>query len=129
MIREPYSKDVVRAVVERRGGEAVPLTFHKWWGEGTYQKYGHLLDDISADIPDDALPVTYVTPGEYQSPTADPHYRWAFSASPIMEGASHDARVLLPDWRDLDAYLDEFPKLDRQTGLFDATRAFVQANP
>ncbi|MBE0698596.1 MAG: methylcobamide--CoM methyltransferase [Anaerolineaceae bacterium] len=129
MLRNPYTKETVRAVVERRGGEGIPIAFHKWWGEGTYEKYSSRLDEISADIPDDAPAVSYITPGEYQSPTADPNYRWAFSGSPHPEGGSLDARVLLPDWRDLDAYLAEFPDLDRQPGIFDATRAFVQAHP
>ncbi len=129
MLRNPYSKDNVRAVVERRGGEGIPLTFHKWWGEGTYAKYGSQLDDLSADIPDDAPAVTYITPLEYVSPTADPNYCWAFSGSPRSEGLGLDAHVLLPDWRDLDAYLAEFPDIDRQPGIFDNARAFVQANP
>lgn len=129
MIREPYSKEIVRAVVERRGIDVVPLAFHKWWGEGTREKYNGLLDEITADVPDDALPVTYVTPGDYISPTDDPNYRWAFSGSPDPVGFGLDARVMLPDWRDLDAYLAEFPDLDRQTGLFDATRAFVESHP
>lgn len=129
LIREPYSKETVRAVVERRGGREVPLAFHKWWGEGTYEKYGSKLDEISADIPTDAPAVSYTTPGEFVSPTADPNYCWAFSGSPRYERASLDARVLLPDWRDLDAYLSEFPAPDRQPGIFDAARAYVKANP
>ncbi len=129
MIRDPYTKEIVRSIVERRGGEAIPLTFHKWWGEGTNEKYGRLLDDISFDIPEDALPVTYLTPGEYTSPTSDLDYRWAYSGSPSPETGSLDAKVLLPDWRDLDAYLAEFPNLDRQAGAFDATRDFVAAHP
>jgi uroporphyrinogen decarboxylase len=128
MIRLPYSKEVVRAVVERSGSNAVPLTFCKWWGEGTYEKYGAALDEISADIPDDVPVTSYITPGDYQSPTADPYYRWAFSGSPDPAGTTHDARIQLPDWRDLDAFLDEFPTIDRQSGLFDGTRAFVQAH-
>jgi uroporphyrinogen decarboxylase len=129
LIRNPYPKENVRAVVERRGGEGIPITFHKWWGEGTYAKYGARLDEISADIPDDAPAVSFTTPGEHRSTTADPNYRWAFSGSPTPGNGSLDARVLLPDWRDLDAYLAEFPNLDQQQGIFDATRAFVAANP
>jgi uroporphyrinogen decarboxylase len=129
MIREPYSKEMVRAAVERRGCEAVPLAFHTWWGEGTYEKYGERLDEISADIPTDALPVTYITPGNYISPTADSNYRWAFSGSPSQEGGGLDARVLLPDWKDLDQFLAQFPDIDAQSGLFDHPRRFVQENP
>jgi uroporphyrinogen decarboxylase len=129
MIRAPYSKKIVRAVVERQGCSAVPLAYHKWWGEGTYEKYGCRLDEITADIPEDALPISYIVPELYQSPTADPNYRWAYSNSPEPESASLDARILLPDWSDLDAYLEEFPRIDQQNGLFDEARAFVQANP
>ncbi len=67
--------------MERRGADCVPLTFHKWWGEGTYAKYGTQLDALGADIPDDVPAVSYVTPGMYESPTPDPDYRWAFSGS------------------------------------------------
>jgi uroporphyrinogen decarboxylase len=133
MIREPYTREQVRAVVERRAGNAgnatVPLTFHKWWGEGTYEKYGTRLWDIGCDIPDDAPPVTYVTPGEYTAPTADPNYRWAFNGSPSPSGGGLDERVLLPDWRDIDAYLAQFPNIDAQTGLFDQTRTAVASHP
>jgi uroporphyrinogen decarboxylase len=129
MLREPYPREIVSAVVERRGYAAVPLSFHKWWGEGTWDKYGGQLLDISADIPDDAPAVSYLAPGAYESPTADPHYRWAFSGSPSPEGTSLDARIQLPDWRDLDAYLAEFPDIGRQQGLFEAAQAFVQSHP
>lgn len=129
LIRSPYSRDTVRAVVNRQGGDAVPLTFCKWWGEGTYEKYGHLLDALAADIPDDVPVTSYIAPGEYTSPTRDPGYRWAYGGSPDPAGTSHDARVQLPDWHDLGAYLADFPALDRQSGLFDGTRAFVQAHP
>ena len=129
MIREPYTKDVVRGVVERRGSDVVPLTFHKWWGQGTWDKYGTQLLDIGADIPEDVRVATYTVPGAYESPTSDPDYRWAFSGSPSPEGTSLDARIQLPDWRDLDAYLAEFPNIDRQAGAFDAARAMVQSYP
>ena len=129
MIREPYRKAVVKSVIERTGGGAIPITFHKWWGEGTYAKYGTRLDEISADIPEDAPAVSYVTPGDTLSPTADPNYRWSFSGSPAHDSGSLDARVLLKDWRDLPDFLAEFPDIDRQTGLFDGTRRFVQEHP
>lgn len=129
LLREPYSKDEVRAVVERRGGRGVPLAFHKWWGEGTFEKYGGQLDQITADIPDDVPTVTYTTPGEFVSHTNDPNYRWAFSGSPQYVSASLDARILLPDLRDLDAYLSEFPDPLSQPGIFDSARQYVQANP
>jgi uroporphyrinogen decarboxylase len=137
MIREPYTREQVRAVVERvadggaegAAGRIVPLTFHKWWGEGTYAKYGTQLDDIGCDIPDDVPPVSYVTPGDYTSPTADENYRWAFSGSPSPSSGGLDERVLLPDWRDVDAYMAQFPDIDRQTGLFDATRSAVATHP
>lgn len=128
LIRNPYSREVVRSVVERQGCDAVPLTFCKWWGEGTYEKYGHLLDELSADIPDDVPVTSYITPGETISPTPDPTYRWAYPGSPDPAGTSHDARVQLPDWQDLDAYLADFPNINRQTGLFDSTRTFAQAH-
>lgn len=129
MLRMPYSKDVVTAVVERRGANCVPLAFCKWWGEGTYEKYGARLAEIGADIPDDVPAVSYVNPGGYQSSTPDPDYRWAFSGSPDPSTGGLDARVLLPDWRDLAAYLAEFPALERQAGAFDQAAAFVAANP
>ncbi len=62
MIRDPYTKEVVRAVVERRGGGVIPLTFHKWWGQGTWDKHGERLLEISQDVPTDIPAVTYLTP-------------------------------------------------------------------
>lgn len=129
MIRQPYNRTTVRAVVERCGEQAVPLAFHKWWGEGTYARHGQALDQLTADIPDDVLRVAHVLPGMYESPTADQNYRWAFSSSPPPAGGGMDARPVLPDWRDLDAYLAEFPDPDRQPGIFDPVRAAIAASP
>lgn len=130
MLREPYNAQVVKDVVELQDrSKAVPLAFHKWWGEGLREKYGTKLDEITRDIPEDVLIARYEEPGYWDSPTDDPDYRWAFSETQREEGAAKDATVLLDDWKYLDAYLDEFPDLNKQKDPFEKASSNIDQNP
>lgn len=128
MLRDPICREQVKKIIERKGGVGVPLVFHKWWGEGTEQKYGQALKQVGIDIPDDILTVTYQTPGTRVSPTADPNYRWAYTNSPAPASTGIDSDILLEDWRDLDRYLEEFPALSNQEGLFKEAAEQVGMN-
>ncbi len=129
MIREPYTKDSCAPWLSAVGATSCRSPSTSGGGRAPGTSTASKLNAIGADIPDDVRVATYTVPGAWDSPTADPHYRWAYSGSPSPEGTSLDARIQLPDWRDLDAYLAEFPDISRQAGAFDAARAVVQRHP
>ncbi len=129
MLRQPYDKQTVIDVIERRRGGAVPLAFHKWWGEGLEEKYGHdSLENISADIPDDVVTAGFITPGDRQSPTDDPTYCWSYSGTRGSQGTAKDAGGILTDWEELPRYLEEFPDPEKQPGIFEPAKQVVDAH-
>ena len=85
MPAEPLTLDQMTRVVERRGGEIprVPLFWHKFYNQGTKDKYGDKLDEISNSIVDDCVSLNYMAPGNFAAPEgAAPDYRWAIEPDP-----------------------------------------------
>lgn len=120
MIRGHLSREEVIKVIERTGGSNIPLVMHKWWGEGLYEKYGQKLDRIAEKYPDDIFTAWYQTPGDTESSDDNPNYRWGYSIdySNAERHSIGESAVLLPDWSDLDRYLNEFPD-PNEPGTFD----------
>ncbi len=130
MLRQPLTKQQVMDCIERRQGGCVPLVFHKWWGEGLEEKYGHqALQEAAAEIPDDIVVVSHTAPGLWTSPTADPQYCWSYSKSPQPTSEAKDAAVLLPTWDELPAYVNELPNPDNQAGIFEQAAQTALAHP
>ena len=110
MIREPLTRSQVKAAVERTGDGRLPVIFHKWWGNGLAEAYGERLTQLAAQYPDDICTVWYLEPGYDLSPNANPAYRLGYKDYTTAERHSigNDA-VLLPDWNELDRFLQDFP--------------------
>ena len=129
MIREPISREEVIRAIERTGSDRIPLVFHKWWGEGLQERYGAALDEMAAPFPEDIYTGWYVEPGTETSPTANPHYRLGYRDD--YSGAERHsigrAAVLLPDWDELDRFLEDFPD-PNEPGTFDAVKADMEKN-
>ena len=125
MLRPSYEQEVVTKVIERCGGNQLPLAFHKFWGEemgeGFYEDNKLELNKIDQNIPDDVSVTTYSEP-IWDSTTEDPNFRWAYSESrrEEQEDKPTDAIVLLDDWSDLDRYLASMPKPEEQKHLIDS---------
>ena len=129
-IREALTREEVIQAIERKGGSKIPLVLHKWWGQGLYKKYGKALDEMAADYPDDIFTAWHVTPGEQKSNTANPEYRWGYKAD-YSRAAKHsigEKYELLPDWNELDQFIEKMPRPD-EPGIFDAVeKSLVNAN-
>lgn len=120
MIREPLSREDVVKAIERKGGSRLPLVFHKWWGDGLVEKYGAKLEELDKKYPDDIFSVFYTTPGEHKSPNGNPAYRWGYKAdySSVSKHSIGETYELLPDWSELDEFLNDFPD-PNEPGNFD----------
>lgn len=111
MVREPLSKQEVIHAIERKGGSRIPLVFHKWWGNGLEKKYGVKLKEMASKYPEDIFAVFYTDPGEVKSPLSNPSYRWGYKEdySSIAKHSIGESYELLPDWSELDQFLQDFP--------------------
>ncbi len=127
MIREPLSKEEVIKAIERKGGSKIPLVLHKWWGQGLEEKYGEQLKIMASKYPDDIYFALYLQPGYHVSSNANPSYRWGYRND--YEGTETHSigkmHVLLPDWSELDMFLDDFPN-PNEPGVFDEIEKHLQ---
>lgn len=128
MVREALPKQAVVKVIERKGAaEAVPLLFHKWWGNGLEEKYGKALYDMAAQYPDDILIAPFITPGEDVSKTGNPDYRWGYRKD-YTQAERHsigEQCVLLPDWDELERFLESMPD-PMEEGTFENTKKILE---
>ncbi|HIQ99499.1 MAG TPA: methylcobamide--CoM methyltransferase [Candidatus Scybalocola faecavium] len=127
-MRKNYTKQQVTDVIHGKDISRIPLVFHKWWGMGLEEKYGHALDDMAKKYPEDIMAFFYTPPGEDVSYTQNPHYRWGFmDYSDVLGHSIGERKVLLDDWEDLDRLLADFPD-PNEPGTFDgAAKAAKEA--
>lgn len=112
MVREPLTREEVIKAIERKGGSKIPLVFHKWWGEGLRERYGEeKLNELASHYPDDIFAIFYNYPGEDKSSNSNPSYRWGYKDdySHVAVHSIGESRELLPDWSELDQFLNDFP--------------------
>lgn len=122
MYRGPLTKEETIRAVERKYPPAVPLVFHKWWGEGLWDKYGKALNEISQPFPDDILVIGFNPPGGYQSSNNNPSYRFGYRDDyHLLASRGHDSSSILPDWSELDKFAADFPD-PNEPGTFDGTK-------
>lgn len=127
MVREPLTRQQVIDAIERQGGSEIPLVFHKWWGEGLRERCGKQLDEMANKYPDDIFVAWYTAPGGTKSTTSNPGYRWGYKED-YSGAARHSigqAVVLLPDWDELDKFLEDFPD-PNEPGVFQHVEAEVE---
>lgn len=119
-IRGALSRQEVVNAIERRGCKAIPAYMHKFWGIGLKEKYGSDLVKMAEKYPDDICSVFYTEPGYDVSPNSNPEYRFGYKD--YSENAERHSIgstvVLLPDWEELDQFLDHFPD-PWESGNFD----------
>lgn len=128
MLREPLSREQVIGSIERNGDGSVPLALHKWWGEGLEEKYGRALAEAARDIPEDICDAWYTPPGYDTSPVANPEYRYGYRDYTGAERHSiGESAVLLPDWEELDRFLDHFPDPNEPGNFAPVAAKFAQS--
>lgn len=118
MVREPMIRQAVVNAIERRGEHGVPLFWHKAWGIGLEEKYGARLKEIADTCPDDIVGLLYNATVRDVSTNSNPAYRWGYTDYSCAERHNIDRSVvLLPDWRELDAFLKDLPN-PNEAGTF-----------
>ena len=123
-------RQTVIDVIERKNRSVHPLVFHKWWGEGLFEKYGESLNEIANKYPDDIFKAGHLHPGFDKSTNDNPEYRWGFKAdySKSEKHSIGETIVLLDDWNDLELFLESIPS-PYEKGIFDRVKkALPQAN-
>jgi len=127
MVRKPLTRSEVVNCIERKGGNGIPLVFHKWWGEGLVEKYGGRLFKMAEKYPDDILVLPYMAPGTTDSWTENPSYRWGYKSdySNAEKHSIGEVRVLLPDWSELEQFLNDFPD-PNEPGIFETVKANLE---
>lgn len=110
-MRKPLSRQEVIDAIERRGCKAIPAYMHKFWGVGLEEKYGEDLQRMAAGFPDDICAVFYTEPGFDVSPNSNPEYRFGYKdySTDAERHSIMSMAVLLPDWDELDEFLEHFP--------------------
>jgi len=121
-MRQPYSKNQVLDVIDRKNNDIVPVFLLKFLNPGLYDIYGEKLLQDTGAFPDDILDLWYQEPGNDVSPLAsNPEYRFGYKDySKSEEHSIGKAKVLLEDWSELDAFLSHFPSFD-EPYIFDAS--------
>ncbi len=130
MVRNPLSRQEVINAIERKGSASpIPLCMHKWWGGGLEQKLGQPLAEMAARFPEDIYMAWYEEPGRTVSPNANPAYRFGYKDS-YADGERHsigESTVLLPEWSELDLFLDDFPDPDEPGNFACVERSLASA--
>ena len=132
MAEEPLSLEQMRNVVERRGGDIprVPLFWHKFYNNGTIQKYGEDLQQLSNSIVDDCIDLRYTPPGNFQAPEGAPEsYRWAIEPDPgDLQAKGITSRHVVSSVDLIDEFIEALP--DPSVPLYYETPArLTQTHP
>jgi uroporphyrinogen decarboxylase len=120
MIREPMTREEVIKVIERRGGSRIPLVLHKWWGNELVETLGPELEEMAKDYPEDIFCAWYQEPGYEVSSNSNKSYRLGYKDdySCFEKHSIGGSVVLLPDWEELDQFIDNYPN-PNEAGNFD----------
>jgi hypothetical protein len=108
MARELLNRDDVRAALRLEGPPRPPLANSLWHNADTVRGRENEWAAILAAYPDDCV-LSGMGVDYWQAPPDAPTYRWAFGDKVKPEGLPVDACPVIADWRELDAFLAEFP--------------------
>ncbi len=123
-MRRALTREETIAAIERRSGANVPVYMAKWWGDGLRAQYGAALDELERAFPEDFAAGWYVEPGYDKSPNGNPEYRMGFlDYTGAQTHSIGRAVTLLPDWDQLDEFLDHFPDPNEPGNFAPAIKA------
>lgn len=124
MIREILPREEVIKAIERKGGARIPVFMSKWWGNGLVEKLGRGLDTMAEFYPEDIFGAWYTEPGSDRSPNGNNSYRFGYKQdySSAERHSIGESAVLLPDWSELNMFLEDFPNPNEPNNFDDAER-------
>lgn len=131
MAATPLTCDEVRRAVARQGGfPRIPLFWHKFYNQGTIDKYGEALRQLDAEIVDDCVSLSYIAPGNYTAPEGCPeHYKWAVEPEPEgWASAGITSRLVVSSTELIDEFVAQMPDPDEDR-YFDLARQTAAATP
>lgn len=120
MVRKSLTREEVINAIERKGSSKIPVVFYKWWGNGLEGKLGPQLNAMAEQYPDDIFTAWYNEPGYEVSSNGSKSYRLGYKDNydSAEKHSISNSAVLLPDWSDLDKFLEDFPD-PNEPGVFD----------
>jgi hypothetical protein len=123
MHEDMLTREEVRAAIERQGCRRPPLMLRMWIGGDCYDAYGDALKEAAEATPEDVVQGWFRPPGDWEKPEDCPDYRWAIRDRPEDEDSlAIDARRFMPDWADLDEFLEKMPDPSRVEYFADVKR-------
>jgi len=132
MSETALTREQMRNVVERRGGSIprVPLFWHKFYNQGTIEKYGDALQELSSSVVDDCVSLNYAAPGNFQAPECAPEsYRWAIEPDPgDLQTKGVTSRHVVSSTDLIDEFVEAMPDPSAPSYYTGAGR-LVQDNP
>jgi len=131
MAATPLTYDEVRRAVERQGGfPRIPLFWHKFYNQGTIDKYGDALRQLDAEVVDDCVSLNYIAPGNYVAPEGCPdHYKWAVEPEPEgCASAGITSRLIVSSTELIDEFISQMPDPDEDR-YFDLAQQTAAVTP
>jgi uroporphyrinogen decarboxylase len=132
MSASPLTLEQMSNVVARRGGDIprVPLFWHKFYNQGTIEKYGAPLSALSDSVVEDCLILNYVGPGNFTAPEgADPDYKWAIEQDPgDLDQHGITSRYVVTSTDLIDPFIEALPD-PSPAAYYAEPRRMVQRNP
>lgn len=126
---DTLTRNEVIAAVKHQGVRRPPLMIRMWIGGDCHEAYGDKLKNLLAAVPEDVLTVGFRGPGGWDYPPDNPDYRWAIKEKPENEDSKAiDSRRFLPDWKDLDEFIEKMPNPDRAE-YFEGAARVRRENP
>ncbi|WP_346909588.1 uroporphyrinogen decarboxylase family protein [Faecalicatena orotica] len=107
---EPLSRNDVIKVIEGKGtAERIPLLYDIWIYDNLFQNSPEMRKKWLKQYPCDVADIFLQMPGLTSGPPDAPDFYWAAPGSEEAEGKGLDARCLIEDWEDAEAFYASFP--------------------
>ncbi|NLS78420.1 MAG: hypothetical protein GXY76_14270 [Chloroflexi bacterium] len=126
-MREPLTREQVRAAIHFGRPPRPPLAYSLWHNPATLEAHGDAFRALLDHYPDDTIN-TGMTIDYWQAPADDPTYRYAFGDKVKPDEIPSFAYPVIDDWSELDRFLAEFPTAERPNAA-NGVRSARQAHP
>jgi len=120
------------SAIERRGVDIprVPLGWAKFYNQGTRERYGDRLCELSDSVVDDFVSLHHISPGNTEAPEgAPPDYRWAIEEDRgDLTAEGFTSRLVVSSTDLIDPFIAAMPD-PASPAYFASARETAEANP